>query len=135
MWKVKVPSRGSRTPPPAWRSAAWIGWWRLHLRRLQVQVQVLTKHQWVWPLRGRLLFGFRPGFLCDPGKVIGIPVCDRPRRDTGYLVGVLALCSGNDLGNPAAAGMQRHPALAALVDFAMPSVDRLDGREVVRAGA
>src|SRR5215472_829620 len=77
----------------------------------------------------------RPGFLCDPGKVVGVPVCDRPCRDTGYLVGVLPLCSGNDLGNPAAAGMQRHPALAALVNFAPPSVDRLDGREVVRAGA
>src|SRR5262249_33087666 len=67
------------------------------------------------------------GFLCDPAKVVGIPVCDRPRRDTRYLVRVLPLCSGHDLGNPAAAGVQRHPALAALVNFAAPSVDRLDG--------
>src|SRR5262249_12959534 len=69
----------------------------------------------------------RSGFLCDPGKVVGIPVCDRPRRDTRYLVRVLPLCPGYDLGNPAAAGVQRHPALAALVNFATPSVDRLDG--------
>ena len=67
--------------------------------------------------------------------MVGIPVCDRPRRDTRYLVRVLPLCSGNDLGNPAAAGVQRQPALVALVNFAAPSVDRLDGREVVRAGA
>jgi hypothetical protein len=46
---------------------------------------------------------------------------------------MLALCSGHDLGNPAAAGMQRHPALAALVDFVAPSgaeaMDRIFGSD------
>jgi hypothetical protein len=52
---------------------------------------------------------------------------NRPRGYAGYLVGMLALGAGDDLGYPAPAGVQRYPAFGPLVHLALPSVDRPDG--------
>ena len=63
-----------------------------------------------------------------------VAVNDRPCRNAGYFVGMLALGPGDDGGYPAAAGVQRYPALGPLVHLAPPSVDRPDRGVVVGAG-
>src|ERR1700746_1330258 len=76
----------------------------------------------------------RHGLLGDPCQVFRVAVGDGPGRHTWYFVRVFLLGNGNDLCYPVAPRVERCPSFGALADVPAPSVNRPDGREVMRAG-
>jgi hypothetical protein len=111
-------TRTRKSSVPAWADMSALGGTRTP--------SLLIRSYWHGPTHGQTV---------QASACVGACSGDGSRGDAGHLIGVFLLRYGNDLCYPVTSGVQGHAALGAFVDLTAPSVDGLDGSEIVRAGA